>query len=602
MQNSHLIAQKYGLITNDLFIKSKINSDLVLVIDSPKQFNKIISDKNHFRVLAADYSLLNQSNEWQLVGSYDQLLFIFENAEIQPFDFNKTIPHKSILKNKFEYELFIELEQLIAEQEQNVLYLNMATELNAEYEIIKSELEAKLDETKSDLLTSRQKILDTNLRTEAMRKILFSITQESDIYRIETILNDQLPASSKATWIKIISHDQKDKFETELSQQLNTTFKSYSLPEHFILFIKGDQKLFKKDDLNLFSKIRDIIEINYNREVNYHNLIRTENIVRTAFEEFNHPLAVIDIEYNVIQSNHVFNKNMSDKKLCYEILFNRIKPCLNCHLGTKYTTEVDGKIFDVDSNSMTIDGHSKKLWINLYKNKTEEHYFEQRLNQTSKMKELGIISSSIAHELNNPIGGVLSYLQLIQMDLSKDHVLNNDIKNMIETTLRMKKIIEDLLIFSRKSIIHDQGNNNLLTSLQESLSIHDIQFKNENIKIINQLTDQNINLKFSKTAFRDALHFIFNFYIEKIKYFRKINSQKTGLVEVKFSTLTSDESSSLSYCLEFQGNCGNIDEAEKSKDISLLALSKCLTDQDMHVEIAAPKENWISLKVIIQKS
>ena len=45
-----------------------------------------------------------------------------------------------------------------------------------------------------------------------------------------------------------------------------------------------------------------------------------------------------------------------------------------------------------------------------------------------------------------------------------------------------------------------------------------------------------------------------------------------------------------------------LDEAEKSKDISLLALSKCLTDQNMHLEIAVPKENWISLKVIIQKS
>lgn len=590
---------KFGLISDDAALIQKVDSENTHVIQSIKA----LQEPSHFRVLVVDYNFILKHDAFDyLKKKCTKLIFIFKDASINPTLFKNTPPDHVLFSEDFNEQIFIDQDQALIEKEQNAVYLNLAADLNTEYENIKMELEAKLDETKHDLLASRQKILDANIRTEAMRKILFSITQERDLHRIETILNDLLPASSKATWIKIVPEQQQKALEVELNQQLNTTFKFYSLPDHVIFFIKGDQKSFKKDDLNLFSKIKDVIEINYNREVNYTNLARTENIVRKAFDEFNHPMAVIDSSYTLIQANATFNRHASKKQLCYEVLFNTDKPCPNCHLGAKYSTEVNGAVFDVYSNPIAIDNNPTKLWINLYKNKTQEHHFEQRLNQTVKMKELGIISSSIAHELNNPIGGILSYLQLIQMDLAKDHAMTADIKAMVETTLRMKKIIEDLLIFSRINNFKDTDLYNMADLVQESLSIHEIHFKNENIKIVNHAAGSDVQLKISKAAFRDALHFIFNFYIEKIKTFRKSHSQKTGLVEVKFSTHKSSTTDQLNYYIEFQGNCGTLDEAEKSKDISLLALSKCLTDQNMHLEIAAPSENWISLKVIVQKS
>lgn len=590
---------KFGLVSDDNELIQRVDFENTHIIQSLKA----LIESPSFRVLIVDYDFLLKHNAFQaLENKYNNLTFIFKNDSINPTLFKNTPPDRVLFSKNFTEQVFIDQDQAITEKEQNAVYLNLAADLNTEYENIKLELEAKLDETKHDLLASRQKILDANIRTESMRKILYSITQERDLHRIETILNDLLPASSKATWIKIVPEQKQQALELELNLQLNTTFKFYNLPDHVIFFIKGDQKSFKKDDLNLFSKIKDVIEINYNREVNYLNLARTENIVRKAFEEFNHPLAVIDSSYNLIQANAAFNRHASKKQLCYEVLFNTDKPCASCHLGTKYSTEVNGAIFDVYSNPLAIDNNPTKLWINLYKNKTEEHHFEQRLNQTVKMKELGIISSSIAHELNNPIGGILSYLQLIQMDLTKDHSMTADIKAMVDTTLRMKKIIEDLLIFSRTNNFKDTDLYNIAALIQENLSIHEMHFKNENIKIVNHAADSDLQLKVSKAAFRDALHFIFNFYIEKIKNFRKHHAQKTGLVEVKFSTHKSATSDQLNTYIEFQGNCGSLDETEKSKDISLLALSKCLTDQNMHLEIAAPSENWISLKVIVQKS
>ncbi len=596
MQNINSIitnSYKFCLITDNPALISQTDLDNVYVIQTLDQLKSLTP----FRVIAADYNFILKHQAFDLLkNKFQRLIFIFNSAQekVTPYLFQHSLPDQMVFVQDYSNQVFFEQDLVLTETQQDLTYLNLAADLNQEYENIKSELENKLDETKLDLLASRQKILDSNVRSEAMRKILYSITQESDLHRIETVLNELLPASSKATWIKIIPDHNQQSLETELNDQLNTTFKSYELPNHAIYFIKGDQKSFKKDDLNLFAKIRDVIEINYNREVDYTNLALTENIVRKAFAEFNHPLAVVDSNYRIVQSNAAFKRDITNSDTAPEFTSGS--------LGQKFTEKINGAIFDVYSNSIALDNNPTKLWINLYKNKTEEHYFEQRLNQTAKMKELGIISSSIAHELNNPLGGVLSYLQLVQMDLAKNSPWTSDISAMIDTTLRMKKIIEDLLIFSRTTNLDDQGTYKVADLLQESLSIHEIHFKNENIKIVNLSEQADLSLPLSKTAFRDALHFIFSFYIEKIKAFRKISSQKTGLIEVKITPDQNHNAKEMNYSIEFQGNCGHLDEAEKSKDISLLALSKCLTDQNMHLEIAVPKENWISLKVIIQKS
>ncbi len=596
MQNINSVmtnSYRFCLITDDETLISQTALDDVYIVKTLDQ----LKDLSAFRVIAADFNFIRQNQAFgMLENRFQRLVYIFQSSseKIVPYLFKNSLPDLIIYASDYTDRIFFDQDSSLNEKQQDLVYLNLAAELNVEYENIKLELENKLDETKLDLLASRQKILDSNIRIEAMRKILYSITQESDIHRIETVLNELLPASSNATWIKIIPDHHKISLENELNHQLKTTFKSYKLPNHVIFFIKGDQKSFKKDDLNLFMKIRDIIEINYNREQDYANLARTENIVRNAFAEFNHPLAVLDSEYHIVQSNAAFKRDITTH--------DKAPVFTSGQLGQKFTENINGAIFDVYSNSIALDQNPTKLWINLYKNKTEEHYFEQRLNQTAKMKELGIISSSIAHELNNPLGGVLSYLQLVQMDLAQDSPFISDIRAMIATTLRMKKIIEDLLIFSRTTSLADQGLYNVSDLLKESLSIHEIHFKNEKIKIINQSENATLTLLLSKTAFRDALHFIFSFYIEKIKAFRKISSQKTGLIEVKITPDQNHMTKEMNYTLEFQGNCGHLDEAEKSKDISLLALSKCLTDQNMHLEIAVPQENWIGLKVIIQKS
>ncbi len=240
--NSHTLnSYKFCLISDNEKLIALTDLDNVFVIKSLDQLKSL----SPFRVIAADYSFIVKHQAFDILKNKSQrLVFIFNSPDekVIPYLFKQTLPDQMIFNDDYTNQVFFEQDLVLTESQQDLTYLNLAADLNQEYENIKLELEAKLDETKLDLLASRQKILDSNIRIEAMRKILYSITQESDLHRIETVLNELLPASSKATWIKIIPEHHKAALEAELNHQLNTTFKAYALPSHVIYFIKGDQK------------------------------------------------------------------------------------------------------------------------------------------------------------------------------------------------------------------------------------------------------------------------------------------------------------------------------------------------------------------------
>jgi two-component system NtrC family sensor kinase len=86
---------------------------------------------------------------------------------------------------------------------------------------------------------------------------------------------------------------------------------------------------------------------------------------------------------------------------------------------------------------------------------------EAQLIQMEKMASLGILAAGIAHEINNPLGFLISNLETLQdytKDIDKsinDATMAGDLKAITQESLegayRIKKIVQDLRTFSRKS-------------------------------------------------------------------------------------------------------------------------------------------------------
>jgi len=76
---------------------------------------------------------------------------------------------------------------------------------------------------------------------------------------------------------------------------------------------------------------------------------------------------------------------------------------------------------------------------------------EQALKQSEKLAHMGQLSAGIAHELNNPLGVVIMYSNLLLEDAGEDLQLREDLQLVVEQAGRCKEIVGGLLNFARKN-------------------------------------------------------------------------------------------------------------------------------------------------------
>ncbi|MGE5198024.1 MAG: sensor histidine kinase, partial [Rhodospirillaceae bacterium] len=76
---------------------------------------------------------------------------------------------------------------------------------------------------------------------------------------------------------------------------------------------------------------------------------------------------------------------------------------------------------------------------------------QAQMIQSEKMVAIGKLAAGVAHEINNPLTGVLTNSSLMLEDLAEDHPWREDIQTIVNETLRCRKIVKGLLDFSRQT-------------------------------------------------------------------------------------------------------------------------------------------------------
>ncbi len=94
---------------------------------------------------------------------------------------------------------------------------------------------------------------------------------------------------------------------------------------------------------------------------------------------------------------------------------------------------------------------------------------KQALKQSEKLAHMGQLSAGIAHELNNPLGVVIMYSNILFEESSVGDPVREDLKLIVEQAARCKKIVAGLLNFARKNQVNHQS-----VSIKE-LVIHSLE-------------------------------------------------------------------------------------------------------------------------------
>ncbi len=121
-------------------------------------------------------------------------------------------------------------------------------------------------------------------------------------------------------------------------------------------------------------------------------------------------------------------------------------------------------------------------------NKEEKKILEQKLRHSDRLATLGELTAGIAHELNEPLGSILGFAQLIENDHPENTDLQNDITKIIKASLHAREVIRKLMIFSKydeKNLV----NININDIISDGLYLLENRCKKENINLIKILAD-----------------------------------------------------------------------------------------------------------------
>ncbi len=260
-----------------------------------------------------------------------------------------------------------------------------------------------------------------------------------------------------------------------------------------ILFSKLDQQTFDKKEKRFLNQVAEAVSLSIERTVQYIKSQELKKQWEATFDAISDPICLTDKNYNILRVNSNFLKKVNIDhyqqaigKKCYERLFNRSTHCESCNRGQIFQIRnpaqlKEPEVYDVYSN--TIDEQNQTVYFQMYRNVTNELNLQRQVIETAKMAELGTISSSIAHELNNPIGGMLNFVQLMKMDLSGDEDFYEDILEIEKGIVKCKNIVKNLLGFARKSFNTEICSINIIEVIEQAIKITELKTRSIGINI-----------------------------------------------------------------------------------------------------------------------
>ncbi|MFW5975210.1 MAG: c-type heme family protein [Desulfosalsimonas sp.] len=193
-------------------------------------------------------------------------------------------------------------------------------------------------------------------------------------------------------------------------------------------------------------------------------LVHSKELLQTVFDGITDQLMLLDRDYRIRMVNRAYLNRYGveyedvEGSPCYEVHPGLEQVCPDCALSrvmdqaSAHSEEIKcptGELFLVHFYPVIDENGEVESVIRYAREISEQKKVEQKIQQAEKLVAMGELASGIAHEINNPLGVILCYVDLLKRQLADFPQGLNDLGVIERQAVNCRDIVTDLLQFSR---------------------------------------------------------------------------------------------------------------------------------------------------------
>ena len=225
---------------------------------------------------------------------------------------------------------------------------------------------------------------------------------------------------------------------------------------------------------------------------------RGKHMWQSTFDAITMPVQIVNASYVIERANvsvaHISGGNITSYvgKKCYEVFAGRNSPCVACPLEATLKTRqplqsslknnIHGREFEATAYPYeSFEPGAELQAIVSYRDITEEKRLQAQVVQQEKMAAIGMLAGGVAHEINNPLGGILAFTQLLLKDVKSESPLRADLEEIERAAQRCRRIVADLLDFSRMEKVRERQTVDLVPLIEKVLPFINREMRSLNV-------------------------------------------------------------------------------------------------------------------------
>ncbi len=229
------------------------------------------------------------------------------------------------------------------------------------------------------------------------------------------------------------------------------------------------------------------------QSVIFKQIYRSQKWWQNIIDAITDYLFVIDQNYRILRTNKafadLFGKEPQDIIMKpYYTLFDMDEPHEWCQLpesgdhasARSVERSLNDMVYLISCFPTYFDDKDATVYI--LKDITETRRLKDQVYHLDKLSSLGTLTSGVAHEINNPLTGIIGYTEMLLMK-SKEGTTKKYLQNVYDSAIRCKRIVENMLTFSRQNP-SQRSPENINEIIDKTIELHEYWLKSTNIEII----------------------------------------------------------------------------------------------------------------------